>query len=79
MEELWRSFGGVWRNLERYFGIFEILRNTMCKSLVNCGEHFGMLRVIQSTLSKSLVNYDISTLIFTWKQITFVSLKKYTP
>ena len=39
---VWRSFGGVledfWRSLEEYFGIFEVLRSTLCKSLVNCGE-----------------------------------------
>ena len=32
------GFGGVlefWRRLEEYFGIFEVLRSTLCKSIVN--------------------------------------------
>ena len=32
------DFGGLWRSLEEYFGIFEVRRSALCKSPVKCGE-----------------------------------------
>ena len=53
MEEIGGVLVEFWRSLEEYFGIFEVLRSTLCKSLVNCRE-FLNVRSTSDSLKESV-------------------------